>query len=177
MEKKSTYGLSLNQMADLFALGAQDPDPASEKYHDDTLRALLHEQLASVAPRESLLRETLNMLIDSAGASASGLDDKSLDEILLSPQSDLELIRAIKEGSKTLSCTLDSQSETALARTIYFAAIAAALVHHGAKITQMTDEALAEALALLSEKPWMTPELIELFSRARGICQSRSNDE
>ena len=176
MEKKSTYGLRRDQMADLFALGAQDPDPVTEKHHDETLRALLHEQLTCVTPRGSLLRETLNMLIDPAGTQATGLDNKSLGEILVSPPSDLELLRALKDASKMLSCTLDSQSDTALARTIYFATVAAALVHHDAKITQMTNETLAESLGLLLEKPWMTSELIELFSQARRVCQARSGE-
>ncbi len=172
MVKKSTYGLRPDQMADLLALGAEAPDTTAEKCRNEILQALLHEQLTSVRPKGSLLRETLNMLIDPVRTPATGPDSRPLGEILLSPQSDLELLRTIKDASKRLSCTLDSQDETALARTVYFAAIGAALVHHGAKITQMSNETLAESLALLTEKPWMTPDLIELFSRARQICQS-----
>jgi len=46
MEKKSTYGLRLDQMAGLFAMGAGEADPVAERGDDETLRDLLHEQLA-----------------------------------------------------------------------------------------------------------------------------------
>ena len=177
MGKKSTYGLSLSQMANLFALGSGESHAADERCHDEDMHALLHEQMTSLAPQGSLLRETLSMLIDPARTHGTVLEGKSLAEILLSPRSDLALLQALKDAGKTLSCTLESQSETALARTIYFAAIASALVHHSAKITRMTDEALAESLVLLSEKPWMTPNLIELFSQARRICRPGSDAE
>ena len=88
----------------------------------------------------------------------------------------MRMIRAIKDCSKTLSCTLDSRTETALARTVYFAAITSALVHHDTKITQNSYATLAESLAMLIEKRWMAPELVELFSQARHICMSRSNE-
>jgi len=167
MEKKTTYGLRLDQMADLFALGADDSDVSAGGSDDATLRELLREQLACPTPKGSLLLDTLVMMVDP-------LHGKTLGEVLLSPESNLDLIRAIKECSKTLSVTLDSQTETALARTVYFAAIAAALVHHDMKITQNSYETLAESLAMLIEKPWMAPELVELFAQARRICQHRA---
>jgi len=176
MEKKTTYGLRLDQMAGLFAMGAGDPDPAAERGDDETLRDLLHEQLTCAEPRGSLLRETLVMMIDRAAGATGVLAGRTLGEALLDPQSDLDLLGAIKEAAKTLSSTLDSRTETALAKTVYFAAIAAALVHHEAKITQHSCETLAESLAQLMEKRWMARELVELFTRARQMCASRSDE-
>jgi len=176
MEKKSTYGLRLDQMAGLFAMGAGDPDPAAAKGDDETLRDLLHEQLTSAEPRESLLRDTLAMMIEPLSEDAGALRGRSLGEILLSPQSSLGLLGAIKEASKTLSCTLDSKTETALAKTVYFAAIAGALAHHDVKITQNSYETLAESLTMMIEKWWMARELVGLFSQARQICRSRSDE-
>lgn len=170
MEKKTTYGLRLDQMAGLFAMGA------GERSDDETLRDLLHEQLMCAEPRGSLLRETLVMMIDRTDGATGIPAGRTLGEVLLNPQSDLDLLGAIKDAGKTLSCTLDSKTETALARTVYFATIAAALVHHDAKITQHSCETLAESLALLIEKRWMAPELVELFSQARRICMSRSDE-
>ena len=176
MAKKSTYGLRLDQMADLFALGADDPDPAVGGGDDTTLRELLHEQLTCTAPKGSLLLDTLAMMIAPLEGGAGALNDRTLSETLLSPQSDLSLIQAIKDCSKALSCTLDSQAETALARTVYFAAIASALLHHDTKITQSSYETLAESLTMLIEKQWMVPELIELFAQARQVCQRRAHE-
>lgn len=176
MEKKSTYGLRLDQMADLFALGADDPDVAADGNDDATLRDLLREQLTCTTPKGSLLLDTLAMMIEPLEGRASALGDTALGAVLLNPQSDLGLVRAIKDCSKTLSCTLDSQTETALARTVYFAAIASALVHHDTRITQSSYKTLAESLTALIEKPWMVPELVELFSQARQVCQCRADE-
>ena len=175
MEKKTTYGLRLDQMAGLFAMGAGEPDPAAERGDDETLRNLLHEQLTCTKPKGSLLRDTLVMMIDRTDGETGMPAGRTLGEVLLNPQSDLELLGAIKDAAKTLSCTLDSKTETALAKTVYFAAIAGALVHHDAKITQHSCETLAKSLALI-EKQWMAPELVELFSQARRICMSRSDE-
>jgi len=175
MEKKSTYGLRLDQMADLFAMGADDPDVAPDGSDQTTLQELLREQLNCTAPKGSLLLDTLAMMIDPLHGSAGPLAGRTLGDVLLSGQSDLILIQAIKDCSKTLSVTLDSETETALARTVYFAAIAGALVYHNRKITQNSYETLAESLAMLIEKQWMASELVALFTRARQICQRRAS--
>ena len=176
VERESTYGLTLDQMAGLFAMGADDPDPAAGRAGDEALRDLLHEQLTRTDPKRSVLRDALVMMIASSGTDAGALANRPLGEILLNPQSDLGLLRAIKECSKTLSGNLDSRTEAALARTVYFTAIAAALVHHDAKITQNSCETLAESLTILMGKRWMAPQLARLFSQARQVCQSRSNE-
>ena len=176
MEKKSTYGLRLDQMAGLFAMGTDDPDPAAERSDDETLRDVLSELLTGTDPQKSLLRETLAMMVDGSPEDAAALAGRPLGEILLNPHSDMDLLAAVKEASKTLSCTLDSKTETALARTVYFAALASALVHHNTKITQNSYQTLAESLALLMAKRWMVPELVELFSRARRMCVSRRDE-
>ena len=176
MKNKSTYGLRLDQMAGLFALGVDEPDPTAERDDDKTLQTLLREQMTCVEPKGSLLRDTLVMMIDRAGGPTEALKDRPLSDVLLDPQSDVGLLETIKDSSKTLSGTLDSRTETTLAKTVYFAAIAAALVHHDTKITQIPDETLAESLATLREKRWMTPELVELFAQARQVCRRRSSE-
>ena len=176
MERKSTYGLRLDQMAGLFAMGSAEPDPAGAESADETLANLLHRELTCTEPNRSLLLDTLVMMMDRQGCDANSLGDRSLGEVLLNPQSDIDLLQAIKECSKTLSCSLDSKTETVLARTLYFAALAGALVHHDTKITQLPYETLAESLALLTEKGWMAQELVGLLSAARRICESRSDE-
>ncbi len=173
MDNKSTYGLRLDQMANLLAMGAEAADSATDGGENEALGTLLREQLNCTQPKGSLLRDTLVMMLNDTGRKADPLATKPLGEVLLSPQSDIDLLVAIKECSKTLSCSLDCRTETALARTAYFAAIAAALVHHEAKITQNTYETLAESFTLLMEKGWMARELVDLFSQARRICRQR----
>ena len=115
----------------------------------------------------------MQMMMDQAGCDSDVLMGKSLSQVLLNPQPDLDLLRTIKDCSKTLSQTLDSETDTALATTVYFATLASALVFYKQKISQHSHRKLDESFALLVEKAWMAQELAELFSQARHICQSK----
>jgi len=177
MEKESTFGLRLDQMASLFSMSVGEPDPSDEEGEREQMAALLQEQLASALVKRSLLFDTLVMMLDQQGHDTRFLAGTSLGEVLLSPQSDVALLQGIKNCGKKLSERLDSQAESALATTLYFAALASALVHHDRKITQHSYEKLDESFALLIEKRWMDQGLAELFSRARRICEARRNQK
>jgi hypothetical protein len=112
-------------------------------------------------------------MVGRLGYETHPLAGKTLVEVLLGPRTDLGLLRAIKECCKRLSSGLESKAEAAIATTLYYAAVASALVYHNKKITQHSWDALDEAYRLLMDKPWMDPELAELFSRARSFCQGR----
>jgi hypothetical protein len=164
-------------MESLFSLGAEEPDPADEKGDNEKMTGLLREQLMRALPERSLLFEALVMMMEQQGYDTGPLAGRPLGQVLVSSESDVGLLRAIKESSKTLSCTLDSEAETALATTIYYAALAGALVHHDKKITQNPYAKLDESFALLIGKKWMARELTALFSEARRICRSRRGAE
>jgi len=172
MDKRSTYGLRTDQMAVLFALGGEDPNSAGQYDAQENVAGLLNALLTCTRPEDSLFRDTLQMMMGQAGCDPGVLTGKSLCNVLLSPQPDLDLLRTIKDCSKTLSNSLDSELDTALATTIYFAALASALVFHSRKISQNTYGKLDDSFTLLREKPWMAQELADLFSQARHICQS-----
>jgi hypothetical protein len=173
MKNRTTYGLRLDQMADIFSMGADDPDPADEEQHGRRMADLLREQLACPMPKGSVFCDVMLMMMTQSGGDPRLLAGKSLQEVLLDPQTDIGLLQAIKDCSKRLSCMLDSEAETALATTVYFAALAGALVYHDQKITQSPYEKLNESFALLIEKTWMAGELVELFHEARRICESK----
>ncbi|UCD51128.1 MAG: hypothetical protein JSW27_00570 [Phycisphaerales bacterium] len=173
MKKTSTYGLTLDQMASLFSMGREDPNPGDEKSGQLEMSSLLRKQLTCCLPRGTLFCDVLVMMMGQQGCEINSLTGKSLGDIFLSKKTSIALLQVIKESAKTLSTTLDSPAETALATTLYFAALASALVFHDRKITQNSYAKLDESFALLIEKQWMADELVTLFSQARGICQSR----
>jgi len=176
MKRASTYGLRLDQMKRLFAMSREELNPGGERDENQQMKDLLREQLTRPLPRGTLFCDVLLMVMDQAAYDTKPLTGKSLREVLMSPQSDVSLLQAIKESSKKLSSTLDSEAEAALATTLYYAAIAGALVFHDRRITQNSPEKLAESFSLLIEKKWMTEELIDLFSRARHICAHEKDD-
>jgi hypothetical protein len=178
MENESTHGLRLDQLAGLLSLGLEDPDPADAEGHDERMAGLLREQLSCVLPRSMLLFDALVMMMARLGCDVRSLAGRSLLEVLRNPQSDLGLLQAIKDCSKKLSFSLDSKTEAALATTIYYAALASALVYHDRRITQYSYEALDQSFATFAAKKWIGLELAELFSRARSVCgEKRGADE
>jgi len=176
MENESVHGLRLDQLADVFSIGVDDPDPASG--NDERMAGLLREQLSCVLPKGSLLFDALIMMMGRLGCDVRSLAGRSLLEVLLSPHTDVGLLQAIKDCSKKLSADLDSRMEATLATTIYYAALASCLVHHDRKITQYSYEALDRSFATFATKKWIAPELAALFMRANGICRDkRGTDE
>jgi len=173
MDKQSTYGLKLEQLANLFSVAAEEENHMDDFHNEKAAASLLQNQLTSSLPKDSLLLNSILMMLDQPGSDIQSLAGKSLLEVLLNPKSDAGLLRVIKDYSKSLSRSSTCEVEMAVATIIYYAALASLLIYHEKKITQYSYEALAESFALLMEKKWMAEELVELFSRARRICESK----
>jgi hypothetical protein len=171
MDKKSTYGLRFDQLADLFALGVGTPIDQLEGQQKMT--ELLHEHLTSTLPTGVLVLDALMMMVGRLGYETRSLAGRRMTDVLQDPGTDLGLLRAIKECSKRLSISLESKAEAAIATTLYYAVMASALVHHGQKITKYSYASLDEAFAMLTDKPWMDRDLVTLFSQARQICRDK----
>jgi hypothetical protein len=171
--KKSTFGLRLDQLADLFAVAAEDQASTEADCAEERLADMLRRQLTEVMPGDSLLFSTASEVSENQQCDLTSLTGRSMLEVLSDPESSVSQLQVVKEASKRLTTTSVSEAERAVATTVYHAAIARCLVHHDKKITQHSYEKLEESFALLIEKKWMARELVELFSQARRICQSK----
>jgi len=176
MNRKSTYGLKIEQLADLFSVGAEEENHVDDVGDDKAVGDLLRNQLTNTLPKDSFLLDSVLMMMGRLGCDVRPLAGKSLAEVLLNPKSDIGLLQAIKDYSKQLSCTSIREAETAVATTIYYAALASSLIYHDKKITQYSYETLDASFTALIEKKWMTPELVGLFSNARRTCQSKREE-
>ena len=92
---------------------------------------------------------------------------------MLDEATELRVLKRVKDYGKQLASREDSDVEHAVSITIYFAAIASALLFCDHKITSYTYPALGEAFGTLIDKPWMTPELARHFSKARKLCKKK----
>ena len=111
MENESIHGLRLDQLADVFSLGVNDPDTTGAGGNDERMAGLLRDQLSCVLPRGSLLFDSLIMMMGRLGCDVQAPAGRSLLEVLSSPHTDLGLLQAIKDCSKKLSLSLDSKLE------------------------------------------------------------------
>jgi predicted signal transduction protein with EAL and GGDEF domain len=176
MKKKTTHGLKLDQLADLLSIGIDEADFLGEISDDDAMSDMLRERLITSLPRNASLLDSLMVIMGKMGYRLQPLEGRSLAEVLLSADTDIALLKAIKTYGKKLSFTMEEGNEKAVAVTMYQAAIASALVHHGQLITTSSYDAIERSLTIMSKKKWMTPELSDLFLQARDICREKGKE-
>lgn len=97
-----------------------------------------------------------------------GLDPRvTLEQVLHEAQGGVAALEAVKERAKTLR-----QPGTPLpanvASLLYYAAIAAALVHHQARISSLEPAALAKGLNWALSLPWINAPTGDLLRRAQA---------
>lgn len=95
-----------------------------------------------------------------------------LGDILTDPRSDLAAMRNIRRRAKREVGAALPEAKHAVAVTVYFAAIANALLYHGTKISTYSYEALEQSFAKLLDRPWMPARLVRLFRDAEKLCRS-----
>ncbi len=169
-ERDSTYGLQADQIADLLDMArAEEPtDPAPPDRAE-----LLRECLAGPAPAEALAQADPSLVLQRMLQDVSGPGPRSLSEMLTQPTTDLAMVQRLKEHAKRAAAS-ELAEDQSLPVTIYYAAIAAGLRFHDAKITNHPHAALADSFADLAGKRWMTPELQTHFAQAEKLCRQRA---
>ena len=145
-----------------------EPEEAGDK--DEEKAAVLGACLSAIVPPGDGAFDLWPPASSRLAAAGAG---PSLRELLTAPHSSLDRIRAIRRAAKRDASRDDSQVRHAVAIAIYYAAIAHALVFHDVKITTYSYEALEASLDKLITKPWIAPELVQLYRGARKICGKR----
>ena len=143
-----------------------------------TIAEMLHNQLVTSVSRNSSLLDALLVIIGKMGYGMESLAGKSLNNLLFRSDTDIALLKAVKTYSKKLSTTVDAGAEHVVGVTLYYAAIASAIVNHSRKISSSSYKTLERSFIDLVDEDWLTTELKELFSKARDICrQKREKDD
>lgn len=128
---------------------------------------LLRERLRSPIPVERIAVESLQEALGRVRQEVLPLAGVPVGELLLDPCAEVTTLVTLKNCTKKLAARLDQPSaEYDAMVTIYFAAIASALVFHRRTISTHTPETLAHAFRKLKGQPWMAWELAELFTKA-----------
>jgi hypothetical protein len=170
--RKTTFGLRLGQLADLFAMAVNKQETPEAGCAEEKLARMLHYELAEVMPGSSLLFPAVSEVSVSRQSDLALLVGQSLLQLFFGPEATIGQLQLVKEAAKRMTITSASEAQRAVANTIYHAAIARCLILHNKKITKHSFEKLDESFALLIEKDWMAAELVELFSDARRVCQT-----
>lgn len=174
MDKKlKTFGLEPRKLADLLRVGSDTEESEGQVTLEQKRSELLRDRLGEALPLDSSAPVTLPISPNSLCQVLGVLGGKPIVELLQNPETDISLIKCIKDYNRSLSQCTKSKAEHDVAIVIYYAAIACALVFHKKKITKFSFEELGHSFSSFIEKKWITDQLKELFSQARSICQER----
>ena len=128
--------------------------------------------LASPLPLDPTVPDSVPAVLGHPCEELKPLSAKALGAVLLDPQTDPGVLKTIKDYCKHLSVLERSEPRHAVAITGYYAATASALVFHTKRITRHSYGSLDRSFAMLTDKPWMSADLAQLFAKARHVCQA-----
>ncbi|MFC1764637.1 hypothetical protein ACFL6U_21535 [Planctomycetota bacterium] len=163
---KKKLRLNKKQTTRLLELGLQSDSELPQSNADTLKEQLLVDALRSKLPIDQALEEALPAMIQSLARELESLSGSSLGELLTSPETSTEILVKIKDHAKERGNTAQKETEREIALAVYYAAIAAALVHHNTKISEHTDQNLKNAFNKLEQHAWMPTNLRTLFQEA-----------
>lgn len=174
-EQPTAFRLDPERMAELIAIGSDinNSDEPTKLEQDHEKASLLYKRLEEKLPPDlsdlKVLPEGLGQMRSTIGLLAS----ETIGELLENPSIGQDVMKKIKDLSKALSKTAKSENEYETANTVYYAAIAHALVYHEVKITQFSYKDLAQHFDFLKHQEWIPPYLVNLFREACKRCRDR----
>lgn len=152
-----------------------DSDSAPDNLDDDYKRTLLlRDLLGDIPPLRSDILQGIPALLQQLHQALPRSEGKNLGQFLQDPKTPADELRIAKDYAKQATKSAQKDAEYEVAGVVYYAAIAAALVHHGIRITQHSFEQLHESLDALVGKDWILPELKSVLMHAKEICKEKS---
>jgi hypothetical protein len=173
---KQPEQLNLNdqQKTKLFSLALDADERAASTSGDEERGDLLCDILRCPLPAQDLEFGACPRTMRRSHSTLSLVYGPPMRDLLDSPETDVSILRRIKEYAKALGSRAELDVEEDVFFAIYFAAIAAARVFHGERITDHTDEDLAGFLADFALAGWMRANLAVLFKKAAACCREGS---
>jgi hypothetical protein len=173
-EETNSLELNEQQKIRLLNLGLESDRPAASPDADEQKGDLLCDLLRCpflVQLSEQDASSAVGEKLSPAGGAIMG---PRLSELLLDPTTDLAVLRRVKEYAKSLGKDAGSDVQKDAFLTLYFAAIAAAVVLHEGRITEHSDQDLRYFFGFFAQVTWMPITLAGLFVRAAQFIRTRA---
>jgi hypothetical protein len=147
-----------------------DSEPRQGRWRSDELGEILWHQLQ--AP---LVFDLTSAGGGDAGSSTSLARDveagqaSNFGALFLHPHPPLPLLRLTKRFAKTSDRRAADPLPAEVATVLYYAAIVAARLRHGERISRVSDATLHDGTAWILRQQWVTGQLRELFVEAQEM--------
>lgn len=174
MDKEPTaFGLSTEKLTHLLRIGSDIGESDSELALDQEKAELLRDRLDDTLPLDSSIMKVLPKAPSGLRNTIGLLASEPIGKLIQEAKTDPAVIEKIKESSKKLSQSADSEATYEATSTIYYAAIASCIVFHDCKITKFSYKDLERSFGLLSKKSWIPRDLRSLFAKASQHCRGK----
>jgi hypothetical protein len=181
MARESTpHSLGPEKLAKLWDIGSDvHVEPADGgRGCDERYAELLHDWMArQMSPDPIETQDWVSLLPEAMGQLCQELRPFSGDSVgflLTDPDTNVQVLRRIKDYAKESGATAASEVEREAALAVYFAAIAASLVFHHVRISRHSNKKLRIVFETLGVRNGVPSELRSLFQKA---CQGGQEDE
>jgi hypothetical protein len=174
MEKEEgIFGSDPDKLAKLWEIGSDTNNDKIKLDENEVKSELLHDMLAGKMPLDQILAQTLPKVLSQLCEHIKPFTGDSFGLLLSDPNTDLLVLKRIKDYSKNLSKKVSSEAEHDVVAAIYYAAIAGALINYDQRITSFSYKSLLDSFSSMIEARWMTPKLVDLFQKARNYCANK----
>lgn len=150
-----------------------EKDSGSPVNPPDQKSELLEEKMAAALPKDFFnqghLSIHLSTLCDISGISKT----ETFKSVIKNDKVELGLLIKMKDYFKNLSGKSTTEMEHQIYNSIYYAAIASALLYHHERITRYSYEELATNFTRLLKEDWLPNYILKLYQEAQSYCTSK----
>lgn len=160
------------QLAEVLKMALRSPDEDDATSSED-IPSLLRQRLASPLPLPERVVDNLPAMLVQFQKEMLPGEGLSAGRLLLQSDTSLNVLREVKRYGKDIS-RQDQDPEGgkySVGITIYYAALAAAIVFHHQRITSYSYGFLADSFGVMAHKEWMPATLSRLFLKASASCR------
>ena len=175
-DESSTFGLNRDKLSKLWQMGKDIPQEQGDLDEEQRKAELLQAQLTESLPLDAGMQHLLPNILTAVCRKFKPFIGCSIKDLLLDRQTDLLVIKTIKDLQKKRAESACSELQQDVATVVYYAAIASALVYHDVKISKFSYKVLDSTFTELSQNNWLIPDLKILFSSARELCSKHINE-
>ena len=174
MAKHSILALGPRKVAHLLGItfdSAEEDKAGSER----KIAEMLEARLAGPLPTDTAEFQDPPEVVGKRDSNIGQYPAGSLGDVLTASETEFATLKEIRRYAKKAMRGKSREVER-VAVTIYFAAIANALLFHQARITSYSYGSLEISFNKLIKKSWMPRRLRRLFVDAAGACRDRKQE-
>ncbi|UCF14199.1 MAG: hypothetical protein JSW59_12365 [Phycisphaerales bacterium] len=173
-KEETTYGLSREKLVRILRIGSMKVDRQHVSSVQQDTADLLRQQLAQPFPSGSTLDSQAPGLSEVPCHPAALMRLETVGELLWNRGTPTSLLKRLRKLGKRLFSEGKTTSQRDAGLTIYYGAIANALISHDVRITRLPYLELRRSFGQLVDKEWIPPRLQNLFREAHEYCRAKT---